>query len=314
MKKIIFALFFIMSFAVTFTGCSGEKKKPIQKGRDMIKITTKEPEETTQEDENLSYDVKDLAVVLSVDLEWDKVEGALNYKIYNVCKNDEFIVQTEDTQADIVLEANKDYTFGVMVEGKDYISNIIASKDVFYYIENPEILSVVQEDNKVYISTNISPFYENVSLYRKSSGDYSKVDAGKDSEGVFKDTIPGDGLCYSYKIVATDIYGNKKEVVSDTQVSYVGTVTINSVMYDTDSNTIRVSFDKAEEGAAGYIVYKSTNGSDFTPIKKIDNIEMTTFVDMDFDSNNTYSYKVAVYGGYEGALFQSHQMVSMWKA
>lgn len=237
-----------------------------------------------------------------VTLSWDKVEGALNYKIYNVCKNDEFIVQTEDTQADIVLEANKDYTFGVMVEGKDYISNIIASKDVFYYIENPEILSVVQEDNKVYISTNISPFYENVSLYRKSSGDYSKVDAGKDSEGVFKDTIPGDGLCYSYKIVATDIYGNKKEVVSDTQVSYVGTVTINSVMYDTDSNTIRVSFDKAEEGAAGYIVYKSTNGSDFTPIKKIDNIEMTTFVDMDFDSNNTYSYKVAVYGGYEGAL------------
>lgn len=87
MKKIIFALFFIMSFAVTFTGCSGEKKKPIQKGRDMIKITTKEPEETTQEDENLSYDVKDLAVVLSVDLESSQII------LKSLQNNEEYVLQ-----------------------------------------------------------------------------------------------------------------------------------------------------------------------------------------------------------------------------
>lgn len=87
MKKFIYALFFTVSVTITLTGCSGDKKKPIQKGRDMIKITTTTADESESEDEDFYYDVKDMAVVLSVDLESSQII------LKSLQNNEEYVLQ-----------------------------------------------------------------------------------------------------------------------------------------------------------------------------------------------------------------------------
>lgn len=233
-----------------------------------------------------------------VTLTWDKVEGALSYRIYNNLNN--LLAETTDNRYELTLDENVEYRFSVASVGKDYTTSNIENTNVFYYLSNPQIESVDQNGDKAVININASPYYTKMELYINTKNGYVKTAPIEDWSRAYETFIPGDGDEYSYKIVATDKFGNTKEAVSNRKVSYIGATSMSRVTYDNSTNAVTVTWNEADNITSGYIVYKSINGGEYTKLTQVEGVSNTSYEDSEVSENNTYSYKVSVYGVAEG--------------
>lgn len=246
--------------------------------------------------------VKSVQKENKVMLSWDSVAGAKDYIIYNVFDGSKKIKEVKDkTSAEITLEENTDYQFGVSVVGDDYTTAITKCNNVHYWLEAPSITKVEQEKNIATIYVKDSEYYAKYELYRCSDDSTEMVaQAAALLDSKVTEWFPDNGKEYTYKMVFYDKYGNKKEIKDNTRVSYISEGNDSEISVDSEKKCVNIKWEMGSKYISGYNIYRSVNGNEYELIKKIEEITVTEYKDYDINNGNTYSYKIAEYGVVEG--------------
>lgn len=242
-----------------------------------------------------------------IEVSWEPVNGAQKYNIYRsdkakgTYKKIGTVDGTEDRYIDKKLKMNKKYHYKVEVQVKGYKSSAnsgLSEKASGYPARKTEIISVAQNaQGLLEVKWNKIKNIKGYQVYRSTdlAGNYTLVENISGCKNtVYVDATAEKGVMYYYKVVPAtkiggkDVYGKYSDAVSGIVLTAPQSVTVTSI----SENQLNVVWS-AVTGAAGYVVYRSTdlNGV-YAEIGKVTSPTETTYTDATIEKGITYYYKI----------------------
>ena len=155
------------------------------------------------------------------------------------------------------------------------------------------ITNIYYDGSLVYFRWDASSTAERYKIFRKL-GDGSWESLGFTTETTYRDTTVAKGKIYSYavqgwkKVNGKDVYGVITPVVQTIKTTQLPAPTLTVKL---DENGLKLSAS-AVSGAYGYKFYRSTDGTNYKPLKAT---RETSYVDNTVETCTTYYYKVRAY-------------------
>lgn len=168
-----------------------------------------------------------------------------------------------------------------------------ASKEVKTVPAAVPITNIYYDGSLVYFRWDASSTAERYKIFRKL-GDGSWESLGFTTETSYRDTAAVKGKTYSYavqgwkKVNGEDVYGVITPVVQTIKTTQLPAPTLTVKV---DENGLKLSVT-AVSGAYGYKFYRSTDGTNYKPLKAT---RETSYVDDTVETCTTYYYKVRAY-------------------
>lgn len=168
-----------------------------------------------------------------------------------------------------------------------------ASKEVKTVPATVPITNIYYDGSLVYFRWDASSTAERYKIFRKL-GDGSWESLGFTTETSYRDTTAVKGKTYSYavqgwkKVNGEDVYGVITPVVQTIKTTQLPAPTLTVKV---DENGLKLSVT-AVSGAYGYKFYRSTDGTNYKPLKAT---RETSYVDNTVETCTTYYYKVRAY-------------------
>lgn len=155
------------------------------------------------------------------------------------------------------------------------------------------ITNIYYDGSLVYFRWDASSTAERYKIFRKLGGG-SWESLGFTTETAYRDTTVSKGKTYSYavqgwkKVNGKDVYGAITTVVQTIKTTQLPAPTLTVKL---DENGLKLSAS-AVSGAYGYKFYRSTDGTNYKPLKAT---RETSYVDNTVETCTTYYYKVRAY-------------------
>ena len=231
-------------------------------------------------------------------LYWDKVDGALFYRVYKKTSNAETwtligdnVRSTRFVDSDVVSGEKYIYTVSACNDYADGEYNSFGFEGV--YLSTPVLSSAVSSEEGVTVKWKGVQGAEQYNVYHKTTfGEWEKIGTTKNLS--FVDRTAKKGTRYLYTVTAAaSAYRKTFESAYDmvgikVRVDYIAKPNIKSIEM-TDYNQITLEWTE-NKGADYYLVYRSTsqNGS----YEGVAKVKSNTWTDTDVTFNKKYYYKV----------------------
>lgn len=250
------------------------------------------------------------AVSNGVRVAWEKVAGAAGYYIYRKTDGGNYsrIGQVTDGSTllytDTSAVSGTTYTYTALAYSGSSKSNYHSEKNILY-LKYPNVTGVST------VSDGVKVTWEEISgaagyyVYRKTNGgSWTRIEAiNSGSVTSYTDTAVSSGTTYTYTVracagSAISAYNSQKSILyvknSNGNISHLDAPKVASVV--NMSNGIKVTWEEIS-GAAGYNVYRKTNGGSWTRIAIITGGTTLTYLDKSVSSGTNYTYTVRACAG-----------------
>lgn len=231
----------------------------------------------------------------SISLSWSAVSNANKYQIlYKRNLTSDWVVlnTVSGTQYAVDNVESGLYVFAIRAV-RDYcvsenISNTIS--ETFLDSKSSPNLQVQQNSNSITLSWNKITGADMYDIYRAvGNGKLSLYKTSSENE--FVDTSLTYGEKYTYKVIPFKILtSGKKYGASSSECTWIVGISLSAPSVSINrsvSKKVTLTWNNVAN-AMTYLVYRSTNGN----WEKLDEIDNTTFVDENINSNIDYKYKV----------------------
>lgn len=255
----------------------------------------------------------------TVTLDWNPVNGATAYRIYQYSEDSEKFEKLAEVGPDVTdfkvagLAGAKEYQFKVRAVRKFEGTN--------YYGSYSTVLSTVTAPKKTTgavaetsSTTEIDISWDKVTrasgyrVYRlnKDTGKYQHIATVKGNKTFdYTDTGLKSATEYSYKVRAyvtydgTNYYGSYCDVVS----AVTKPAKVKGLSLTTKSSSVTVSWNKLS-GVTGYRVYRlNTKTGKYEKIATVKGASTVSYRDTSVKKGTTYTYKVRAYKAYNGTNY-----------
>ncbi len=239
-----------------------------------------------------------------IKLTWTKVSGADGYIIYRSKSGGSYAKVTSvssgtsawtDT-SELASGYSYKYTIKAYVDtphGTRYSPALSAS--LIRRLSQPTITQVKNATKGLYIKWTKTPYANGYYIYRsKNGGSYKLVNTVSSASSVsWNDTAPSiSGAKYSYKIIAFKTSGGiTYKSASSASFGYkLKKPQLNSVTKTSSGWTLSWN---AVNGATGYVIYRSINGSGYEKVKTITSGSRVTWTNTrKGNTGDVYSYRI----------------------
>ncbi len=231
-----------------------------------------------------------------VRIEWEPVEGATGYIIFDKTISRDYYTRTGTTTS-TSFEWGRDpsgttsyYTVRAVADNENTMSSYRAGKKIKYLV-SPTVSSVVNTVSGVKISWNNIAGASGYYVYRKTSatGSYTKI--GTTTTRNFTDKTAKSGTTYYYTVRAYS-GSTLSSYRAGVKVKYLTSPTISSAVNTTSG--VKIAWNKIA-GASTYHIYRKTSATG--SYSRIGTSKTTSFTDTTAEKGTTYYYTVrASYG------------------
>ncbi len=234
-----------------------------------------------------------------VNIAWDKVKGAVKYRVYYRSSNgwNRMVDTTENSYLDKDVRSNSTYTYTVRCinsEGTEFTSDFRAGKSI-RYIAAPK-LELINSEDGVLIKWSAVSGASKYRVYYKGRNGWTKL---TDTTGTsFLDTDVSSGTTYTYTIRCMDS--------NNDHISYFYTdgfkitfLRAPTVTLSNAADGVNISWDKVNGAEKYRVYYRSSSGW-----HRLADTAETSYLDKDVNSNYTYTYTVRCINN-EGTEFTS---------
>lgn len=238
-----------------------------------------------------------------VKVTWNKISGAAGYYVYRKTGGGKWIKLTSVSGGssaayiDTDAESGKTYTYTVRAYSQNAMSIYNSQKSIIY-LKDPTVLKISNANGGVAISWDKIAGAKGYFVYRKTSGgSWTRIaDISSGTKVSYTDTKAASGKTYAYTVRAFS--GNTiSSYKSQRSIVYlavpVPSVNVNSTY---GATLMSVSWTKVA-GAAGYYVYRKTEGGSWIRIADITSGSKLSYGDTTAAGGKTYTYTVRAYKG-----------------
>ena len=222
-----------------------------------------------------------------VQISWDKVEGAENYRIYYYGSRGwtKLAETTNNAFIDTDVSSNHTYTYTVRCinkEGTDFTSDYRPGKSIKYYAAPKLTLS--NEEDGVRIRWDAVAGASKYRVYYKGRNGWTKLE---DTTGTsVLDTDVASGTNYTYTIRAMDSDNNHLSWYY-TDGFRIQFIRAPEFSVSNEADGVKISWDKVGGAKKYRIFYYGSKGW----TRMVDTTD-TSYIDKDVSSNHTYTYTV----------------------
>ncbi len=230
-----------------------------------------------------------------VNISWDKVAGAVKYRVYRKYSGESSYTKLNDitttSYTDTTVTQNKKVYYAVRAyDANNKYGGLVSASTTYLKTPTPKVSN---------ISTGVKISWDKISgatqytVYRKASG-ASKWTTLKTVTGTsYTDTTAKSGTTYYYSVKAanSDV---KSSMLTNIKILYLATpkVTVSNL-----SSGVKVSWNKIT-GAKGYYVYRKASGAkSYTKIATIKSGSTLSYTDKTAKAGTKYYYTVKAYNG-----------------
>lgn len=251
-----------------------------------------------------------------VNVTWTAVAGADKYvimrrEVYEDGSKAEWealitrLASSSASYKDINVQNGKTYEYDVNSVSGSFVTDTAEEGAVITYIEAPELLSVVNEEDGIKLSWTAIENASYYIIYRKSSTigsnvEYTPLYTAYDN--FYTDLAVTAGRGYTYTVVAVCEKGESALVKTGKNITRVPSTRVTNMVAGSDN--ITVSWE-AVEGVTGYNIYRKTELSAWEKVGSVRSGALS-YKDTSAVSGDEYYYSVAPYiGNFEGCKISS---------
>ena len=238
-------------------------------------------------------------------VEWTSVKGADKYYLYRKTGKSSWkkIKTTKKLKyyTDESVKNGKKYTYMVKaVDGKK-VSQYYAGEKITC-IGAPKLSSVKNYTSSVKISWNKVSSADGYYVYRKSgTGSWKQIAKVKGGSKVsYTDKKVSCSKTYKYTVRAYD--GKVKGCFNDTGKKTIFLKNPAKLKVETGDSGLVINFNKIK-AAKTYDIYRKTAEGEWKKLSRLVGADATSFVDLDVENAETYSYSVKAVNGKYSSYF-----------
>lgn len=246
---------------------------------------------------------------------WDKVEDVEKYEVWqlNVSTNSyDLIDETEKNEYKIEnLEQGKKFTFLIRPykydeNGEKVFGNF---SEMFETGTRPDdvtglVVDRTSADEVVLNWNKVSDDAEYV-IYRISEGTEVQVQVGTSKTNSYTDTSVQPACGYAYKVAA---YVSNIKIISNNQASVI-TATCPNTPYISQckggDGRVRFRWTMKDAAGSGYILYLKDMYGMYQEISRINDINMSEYIQLNLAQYMPYSFRLVGYKSYNGTEYMS---------
>ncbi len=173
--------------------------------------------------------------------------------------------------------------------------------------QNISFKSYAKHVDGLKISWNNSKKANGYVIYRKEGeGSYVKYDTTSSNTYIDKDADPETVYTYAVKAYTKNKKGKKAYAANKVEFDSVNGVVkgVNTVILNEQSDSRNHISWNGRDSVSGYIVYRSVNGSEFSPVSII-KTNATDYEDTDIVPGYSYKYRIVSYEHINGNTYES---------
>ena len=237
-----------------------------------------------------------------VQVNWNKIDGAVKYVIYRRGEKQTSYTQIGTTTSTTFLDKNVAsgqyycYTVRAFNSAGGYSDYIYANTSTRKYMETPKLTTIYNHQNGLAIKWNaVAGVTNGYRVYRRGAGSTSWTYLGTTKNLYFIDSAVKNrnGEYYRYTVIADGGYHSKFDTTG-LYLRRLANPTLNSAT--STSAGITVKWGKVA-GSSGYYVYRKTANSTWTRVGVVSGVNNLSYLDKTAKKGTTYTYTVrAVYG------------------
>ncbi len=236
-----------------------------------------------------------------VQLNWNKVDGAVKYAVYRRGEGQKNYTQIGTTTGTTFLDKNVAsgkyycYTVRAFNSAGGYSTYVYANTSTRKYMATPKLTSIYNHQNGLAIKWNaIAGVTKGYRVYRRGAGQSTWTYLGTTKNLYFIDSQVKNksGEYFRYTVIADGGYHSKFDT-NGLYLKRLANPTLTSVVSSSSGVTVKWSSVKS---STGYRVYRRGAGESW---KLLTTVKGTSYIDSAVVKNQYYRYTVrAVSGGY----------------
>ncbi len=241
-------------------------------------------------------------------VKWSAVKGADKYYLYRKTEKSSWkkikTTKKSKTYTDETAKNGTKYTYMVKaVDGKK-ISQYYAGEKITC-IGAPKLSSVKNYTSSVKINWNKVSSADGYYVYRKGEkGSWKQIAKVKGGSKVsYTDKKVSCSETYQYTVRAYD--GKVKGCYNDSGIKTIFLKNPASLKVENSDLGLVINFDKIK-AAKSYEIYRKTNDGEWTKLSSLVGADATSFIDLDVENAETYSYSVKALNGKYSSYFNKN--------
>ncbi len=237
-----------------------------------------------------------------VQLNWNKVTGAVKYNVYRRGQGQSSFTYigttTSNTYTDKNVKSGQYYCYTVRAFNADggYSAYVYANTSTRKYMATPKLTTIYNHQNGLAIKWNaVAGVTNGYRVYRRGAGQTTWTYLGTTKNLYFIDSAVKNrnGEYYRYTVIADGGYHSKFDTTG-LYLRRLANPTLNSAV--SSKSGITVKWGKVA-GSSGYYVYRKTANSTWTRIAVVKGVNGLSDLEESAKKGTTYTYTVrAVYG------------------
>ncbi len=234
------------------------------------------------------------AVSSGVQVKWNKVEGAANYRVFRKTEGGTWsgiANTTANSYVDTKAKSGTKYYYAVRItdsNGSNY-NSLLSNSVSITYISQPNLISVCSVSNGVQIKWDKVAGAANYRVFRKTEGGTWTGIKNTTSTSCIDSTVKS-GEKYYYSVRCTNANGSAYTSLLSKEMSVVYISQPKLVSVSNLQNGVQIKWNKVE-GAPNYRVFRKTENGNWSGIA---NTTATTYVDTKAQNGVKYWYTVRV--------------------
>ncbi len=253
-----------------------------------------------------------------VQVDWNKVDGAVKYNVYRKKSNEKdwiylTTINTSTTFVDEDVVSGVTYVYSVRAYNEDgvYSDYVSANTQTRKYMAVPKLTSISNATNGLYIKWNaVSGVTNGYRVYRRGAGSTYWTYLCTTKNLYYTDTAVNNlsGDYFRYTVIADGGYHSK----FDTTGLYLRRLTNPaSIKTNIVNGGVSVSW-AAVKGAGSYNVYRRASGESSWTF--LGNVNSTAYIDYKVIANKYYKYTVRAVSGTTLSYFNDGALTKYMKA
>lgn len=222
-----------------------------------------------------------------VKISWNKLTGAVNYRIFYYYKDEwhKLATTTSTSYIDKDVRSGNTYTYTVRcvsADGSTYVSDYLAGKKI-KYIAAPDF-SLSNHEDGVKVSWNKVTGAAKYRVFYYGSDGWRRLTDTTSTSFIDEDVRSGNSYKYTVRCVSADGKEFTSDYRSGKTIKYIAPPDFSLSNHE---NGVKISWNKVT-GAVNYRIFYYYNNE----WHKLATTTSTSYVDKDVRSGNTYTYTV----------------------